>query len=95
MLVAKNSTSGEASALASSLPFKAGMISNGFVGHSDGWQDLKGGKADSTMNWTYHSATDGNIAQMAMFDLSPYANEKSVTFNLVLGFGNSDARHNP
>jgi glucoamylase len=67
------------------------MISTGFVGHSDGWQDLKGGMADSTMNWTYESATNGNIAQMAMFDLSPYANEKSVTFNLVLSFGNSDA----
>jgi glucoamylase len=91
MLVAKHSTSSHASALASSLPFKAGMISTGFVGHSDGWQDLKGGMADSTMNWTYESATNGNIAQMAMFDLSPYANEKSVTFNLVLSFGNSDA----
>ena len=91
MLVAKNSASGYASALASSLPFKAGMMSNGFVGHSDGWQDLKGGRVDSTMNWTYDSATDGNIAQMAMFDLSPYTNQKSVTFNLVLGFGNSDA----
>ncbi len=90
MLVAKNSTSGHASALASSLAFKAGMMSSGFVGHSDGWQDLKGGMADSTMNWTYESATHGNIAQMAMFDLSPYANSKSVTFNLVLGFGNSD-----
>jgi glucoamylase len=90
MLLAKNSTSGHASALASSLPFKAGMMSSGFVGHSDGWQDLKGGIADGTMNWTYESATNGNIAQMAMFDLSPYANSKSVTFNLVLGFGNSD-----
>jgi glucoamylase len=92
MLVAKNSTSRHASALASSLPFKAGMISNGFVGHSDGWQDLKGGRADSTMNWTYESATNGNIAQMAMFDLSPYANQKSVSFNLVLGFGGSDTK---
>ncbi len=90
MLVAKHSTSGYASALASSLHFKAGMISNGFVGHSDGWQDLKGGRADSTMNWTYESATNGNIAQMAMLDLSPYANHKSVTFNLVLGFGSND-----
>jgi glucoamylase len=90
MLVAKNSTSSHASALASSLPFNAGMISNGFVGHSDGWQDLKGSRADSTMNWTYESATNGNIAQMAMFDLSPYANQKSVSFNLVLGFGGSD-----
>jgi glucoamylase len=92
MLVANNSTSGYASALASSLPFKTGMISNGFVGHSDGWQDLKGGRVDSTMNWTYESATDGNIAQIAMFDLSPYANQKSVTFNLVLGFGDSDIK---
>jgi len=90
MLVAKNSTRGNSSALASSLPFNAGMMSSGFVGHSDGWQDLKGGIADATMNWTYESATNGNIAQMAMFDLSPYANSKSVTFNLVLSFGNSD-----
>jgi glucoamylase len=90
MLLAKNSTRGHASALASSLPFNAGMMSSGFVGHSDGWQDLKGGIGDFTMNWTYESATNGNIAQMAMFDLSPYANSKSVTFNLVLGFGNSD-----
>lgn len=91
MLVAKNSTSGIASTLASSLPFKKGMMSNGFVGYSDGWQDLKGGQADYTMNWTYDTATNGNIAQMAMFDLSPYANQKSVTFNIVLGFGTSDA----
>ncbi|MBD3560902.1 hypothetical protein H6S82_18895 [Planktothrix sp. FACHB-1355] len=90
MLVAKNDRSGLASALASSLPFKA--MSNGFVGQSDGWQDLKGGNADNTMNWTFDSATDGNIAQMAMLDLSPYANEKSVTFNLVLAFGDSDAK---
>ncbi len=90
MLVAKNPTNSEASALASSLPFKAGMMSNGFVGRSDGWQDLKGGKADSKMNWTYESATNGNVAQTAMFDLSPHGNSKSVTFNLVLGFGSSD-----
>lgn len=92
MLVAKNPRNGMASAIASSLPFKAGMISNGFVGKSDGWQDLKGGKADNTMNWTYNSATDGNIAQIAMFDLSRYADRKSVSFNLVLGFGDSDAK---
>ncbi|HEY9610269.1 glycoside hydrolase family 15 protein [Allocoleopsis sp.] len=91
MLVAKNSSSGQASALASSLPLKAGMMSNGFVGHSDGWQDLKGGRGDFTMNWTYESATNGNIAQMGMFDLTPYGDQKSLTFNLVLGFGNSDA----
>jgi glucoamylase len=90
MLVAQNSTRGYASALTSSLPFKAGMMSNGFVGHSDGWQDLKGGRADATMNWTYESATNGNIAQMAMLDLNPYANQKSITFNLVLGFGSND-----
>ncbi|MEP0883927.1 glycoside hydrolase family 15 protein [Trichocoleus sp. ST-U3] len=90
MLIAKNPTSNQASALASSLGFKKGMMSSGFVGRSDGWQDLKGGEVDNTMNWTYEKATNGNIAQMAMFDLSSYANQKSVTFNLVLGFGNSD-----
>lgn len=90
MLVAKHSDSGMASALASSLPFQKGMISNGFVGYSDGWQDLKGGSIDNMMNWHFDSATNGNIAQTAMFDLSYYANQKSVTFNLILGFGNRD-----
>ena len=86
MLVARNSTQGHVSALLSSLPFQAGRMSNGFVGRSVGWQDLKGVGADFTMNWAYASATDGNIAQMAMFDLSPYANQTSVRFNLVLGY---------
>lgn len=90
LLVAKNSTTGQASALASSLPFQDGMISSGFVAKSDGWQDLKGDRADNKMDWIFESATEGNIAQMAMFDLSSYADQKSVTFNLVLGFGPSD-----
>jgi glucoamylase len=83
---------GSSSALASSLDFKPGMLSSGFVGTSDGYQDLLGGRTpDMTMNWTYDRATDGNVAQMAMFDLGPVAGRTSVTFTLALGFGESEA----
>jgi len=87
---------GSASALASSLDFKSGMLSSGFVAASDGYQDLLGSRSpgvlpDLTMDWTYDQATDGNIAQMAMFDLVPVASRTSVTFTLVLGFGDNEA----
>jgi glucoamylase len=81
---------GDASVLLTSLPFKAGMMSSGFVGLSDGWQDLKGSQPpDFTMNWTYDSATNGNVAQMGQFDLSAHAGDTAIQFDLVLGFGNS------
>ncbi|HMA92056.1 MAG TPA: amylase, partial [Polyangiaceae bacterium] len=66
MLVA--SQNARASALVTSLPWKTQsgeiMISNGFVGATDGWTDLLAGAADKTMNWSYGSATGGNVAQM-------------------------------
>ncbi len=43
----------------------------GFVGVSDGWQDLK---HDFQMHWEYGSATDGNLAVMGEIDLQPPAN---------------------
>lgn len=90
ILVAKNPDSGNASALVSSLPFQPNKLSSGYVGQSDGWQDLLGGSADHQMNWTFDRATQGNIAQMAEFDLSSYAEQQSVQFHLVLGFGHTD-----
>lgn len=90
-LIAQNSKREETSALTSSLPFFSEQISSGFVGKSDGWQDLLGGKSDKKMDWTFTHATHGNIAQMAQFDLSDYAAKKSVTFTLVLGFGKSES----
>ncbi|HUL13081.1 MAG TPA: hypothetical protein VLU73_13045, partial [Methylococcaceae bacterium] len=55
---------GQVQALIGSVPFK--KVSAGFVGFSDGWQDLH---SDFTMNWTYDSASNGNVALTAQLDL--------------------------
>ncbi|MCT7952399.1 glucan 1,4-alpha-glucosidase [Ancylothrix sp. C2] len=85
-LFATNEKTAHTSALTSSLPFT--KKSSGFVAKSDGWQDLKA-TSDFKMDWTFEKASNGNIAQMAMLDLSAYAKQKSITFNLVLGLGES------
>jgi glucoamylase len=78
-----------ASALALTRPWKtsdgAPMVSSGFVGKSDGWQDLLGGASDKTMNWNYDRASTGNTAQMGWVDLGTTGT--SVSFDMVLGFG--------
>lgn len=53
-------------ALACSAPFK--RMSCGYVGVSDGWQDVS---ANKKMTWEYPKATDGNIALTAELDLVP------------------------
>ncbi len=64
------------------------MLSNGFVGVNDGWTDLLGGSTpDYTMNYAYDLAQNGNIANMGEFNLAPVANQTSVTFDVVVGFG--------
>ncbi|WP_087666814.1 glycoside hydrolase family 15 protein [Caballeronia humi] len=83
------------SALAVSLPWKVkggtAMVSNGFVAQSDGWTDLLGGAApDKTMDWTYSSATGGNVAQMGWLDTGD-ASASSVSFNVVLSFDSGSA----
>jgi glucoamylase len=91
LLVASQNT--RASALATSLPWKSvsgsTMVSNGFVGVSDGWTDLLGGGADKVMNFTYDSATNGNVAQMGWIDLG--ASGISTSFDVVLAFGASES----
>jgi len=81
-----------ASAIAVSLPWKVSagrsMTSNGFVGSSDGWTDLLGGKADFRMDWNFSSAAGGNVAQMGWLDTSA-RDAASLSFDLVLGFGDS------
>ena len=69
---------GTALALASSSPFK--RMSCGYVGFSDGWQDIN---ANKKMTWTYTSASNGNIALAAELDLIKGDGE-SVT---ALAFG--------
>lgn len=65
-------------ALACSAPW--GKRSAGFVGYSDGWQDLS---QHFQMIWEYDRAENGNIALTAEIDLSACNGE----FILALGFG--------
>jgi glucoamylase len=65
-------------ALASSAPWK--KMSVGFVGSSDGWQDLS---AHFEMQWEYQRAENGNIAFTGEIDLAACNGE----FILALGFG--------
>lgn len=52
----------------------------GFVGKSDGWQDVKQHKE---MRWEFNRAEGGNVALIGELDLSAGINE----FTLALGFG--------
>ena len=70
--------SGCALALGSSAPW--GKRSVGFVGFSDGWQDLS---QNYQMTWEYTRAENGNIALTAEIDLAACGGE----FILALGFG--------
>jgi len=55
----------------------------GFVGYSDGWQDLRD---NFRMDWSFDEALDGNIAVMGQIDLS-----NEAEFTIVVSFG--DALH--
>jgi glucoamylase len=52
----------------------------GYVGSSDGWQDLK---AHHAMTWEYTQADDGNVALVAEIDLTAASGQVV----LALGFG--------
>ncbi len=69
---------GAALAFASSVPWK--KMSVGFVGVSDGWQDLF---QHFQMEWEYQRAEEGNIACTGEIDLAACNGE----FVLALGFG--------
>jgi glucoamylase len=71
---------GDALALACSAPWT--KRSTGFVGSSDGWQDLK---AHKQMTWEYTRAENGNVALTAEIDLFKSHGE----FVLALGFGSN------
>ncbi len=76
MFFAENN--GTALALACSVPWK--KMSVGYVGASDGWQDLS---AHFQMQWEYQRAENGNLACTGEIDLAACKGE----FVLVLGFG--------
>ncbi len=102
MLVTTDSSGNYASALAASIPYQANMTSSGFVGRNDGLTDLKGTSncgtgscPDFTMNYNYSAANNGNTAQTGLLDLSNGGaintqTATSVTFNLVLSFGQTN-----
>ena len=69
---------GFALALACSAPFLG--RSCGYVGFSDGWQDIN---AHKQMTWFYPSAPDGNIALTGEIDLQACNGQ----FVIALGFG--------
>jgi glucoamylase len=58
--------------------------SSGYLGTSDGWQDLR---ADHRMDWHYE-ATDGNIVQTGRTALTGVGHRRTMT--LALGFGGTD-----
>jgi glucoamylase len=80
------SGSGNALALACSAPWRARSV--GFVGTSDGWQDLT---QHYVLAWQYDVAEDGNVALTGEIDLGACGGE----FVLALGFGrrSQDAAH--
>jgi len=71
-----------AMALACSAPFRARSV--GYVGTSDGWQDIS---VHRQMAWQFQKATDGNIALTAEIDLDSCGGE----FVMALGFGQTPA----
>jgi glucoamylase len=62
-------------------------ISNGYLGTSDGWTDLRD---DFRMDWTYSSAADGNVVQTGQTGLTGLPGRQHLT--LALGFGRSARR---
>lgn len=69
---------GTALAFACSAPFK--KMSCGYVGTSDGWQDISSHKK---MEWAYRSAVNGNIALTAQLDMT--SNEGECIAALAFG----------
>lgn len=88
LLVASESTRASAIAVSSGWKVENGqtMASVGFVGSSDGWNDLLGGSSDKTMSLTYDTASNGNVAQMGWIDFAG-STATSISFDVVLGFG--------
>jgi glucoamylase len=74
---------GNALALACSVPWVKRSV--GFVGSSDGWQDVL---ANGEMTWEYTRAENGNIALIGQISLQ---DEGEAEFLLALGFGHKAA----
>ncbi|MEA2311326.1 MAG: glucoamylase, partial [Solirubrobacteraceae bacterium] len=71
-------------ALAASPAFT--RTSSGYLGTSDGWEDLRG---DYRMDWAYTSAPSGNVVQTGQTALTGLPGSQHLT--LALGFGGDAA----
>jgi len=60
-------------------------VSNGYLGTSDGWQDLR---SDYKMNWTYDSAPSGNVVQTGKTKVN---GKGTRHLTIALGFGGGRA----
>ncbi len=68
--------------MGASVPFKAASV--GYVGTSDGWQDLA---EDLSLDWRFDHALDGNVSMIGELDLAATRN-----ISVAIGFG--DSQHN-
>jgi glucoamylase len=59
-------------------------VSCGFVGASDGWQDLM---QNFKMDWEFGSATNGNVAVMGELDCPEYGTAAMREFTVAIGIG--------
>jgi glucoamylase len=59
-------------------------VSCGFVGVSDGWQDLM---QNFKMDWEFGSATNGNVAVMGEINCPEYAAGRAREFTVAIGIG--------
>jgi glucoamylase len=94
-LVASSSDSTEYSAFRASLGWTVDngitMVSSGYYGVNDGWQDLLGGNPPGyTMRWAYNSAANGNVGQMGWLNTAGNS-ATSITFVVSVGFGSTEA----
>ena len=74
---------GVALVLASSVDWKVRSV--GYVGYSDGWQDLS---RHRTLEWQFDKAENGNVALVGEID---WQSAPDSAFTLVLGFGTNPA----
>src|SRR3954452_7444396 len=64
-------------------------VSNGYLGTSDGWQDLR---SDYRMDWDYTSAPNGNVVQTAKAAVTGLKGSRHLTLALGFGGGTSAAQ---
>jgi glucoamylase len=92
-LVASSSDSSDYTAFRASIGWTVEngvtMVSSGYYGVNDGWQDLMVGNPPGyTMRWAYVSAPNGNVGQMGWLNTTGNL-AISITFTVAVGFGST------